>query len=261
VRRLAALALVVATALFACAGQAAPLTLGEARADKAIAAIHSVGVVSLVGTKVTVASFGITVFGNSRYDVDTPDWGLDAQVDDAVVDALSPRFHAVAIPLDPKAYQDRATDFFAAGAGQIRDLIRARPDSPDVDAYLMILPGSFTPAYPLRGGDTGLGLFHGAAYGDPPFAECLGLNTFLIDAKTGDQIYFAIWLGPPPEGSDAPWGGLPMRALPADFAPPSAGGMTPAQSHMLRDDFLSLIRASVGPSLMRARLLPHQIEA
>lgn len=159
---------------------AALLLAAPARAGDDYHDIHTIGVVSVIGSELTVKGIGVTVFGNDAHAEYVGRWNLDATVTQWIAAALSPRFKVKPLAVAPERRLD-CDDVLLC----VTDAVRQE----DVDAFLVVYPFPVDDPLGTNQRLRGLGLYRKAGlFGDAICGMYAMYRVAVIDAKSGSEI-------------------------------------------------------------------------
>lgn len=218
-----------------------------ASADK-LGNVHTVAIVSILGNEVDMQTGG-TRFDYADYKLQT-DWNLDALIHDHVANAVRGRFAVKDDALDARLFSTVKNSSGRAVWAQIRDILKAAPQKPDVEAVIVVHPNE-SPG-PLS---PGLGVIHEAP-------SWLGSGTTIVgatyalgiyDAKTGDRIDYGTGRYPASDtlsGYTFPW-----ETCPASIWADAEDKLTAKQKNGIRQELWSLITRSLPYALTNSGLI------
>lgn len=224
-----------------------------APSDK-FANIHTIGIISVIGQKLTLANIGFFRFTNSSDSVSITDWHLDARTSDEIGAVLAPRFTVKPVTYDPTIFADiQPRYFFGSREGEIGKRIQAI-GSNGVDAYVLVLPASF------QGRDgqindmlTGVGLSDHIG-GTTAFAH---YSVYVLNASDGTVL--ASGEGYSPE-RDLFRYVQPEQAVDTSLMPDSPGSFSPDQRSKVKAVIEGLIDESINHALADAELIDDSLK-
>jgi len=146
--------------------------------------IHTVAVVSALGSDITMQTYGATVFDNALYMLHA-NWSPDALVIQQIKAALGGRF-TIGNAVDPQAFANIAPGALGDMGSALRQRVLAQPKANGVDAYVVVVPDTVTlMGLSWRGLQVTRNL---ALFGRGGTSVNAYYMVEVIDAVTGDRI-------------------------------------------------------------------------
>lgn len=143
--------------------------------------IHSIGVVSVIGSEIMVKGIGVTVFTNNAHGDIVSNWNLDAGVTQWITIALSPRFTVKSIAV--------AQERWIGCEDVLQCVTDALPSDQGVDAFIVVHPTRIGDPLGTNQDLSGLGLYRKAGlFGDAIYGMYAMYAVTVIDARTGEEI-------------------------------------------------------------------------
>jgi hypothetical protein len=233
--------------LIACI--AAAFTCPASAADE-YGKVHTVAIVSTVGTNLILKRIGIMVFGNSETTVSPAQWKIDDLIAQKMTEALSPHYRVLPVTFD-SAKLEKCWDW--------EKCVAMLPPNPSVDVYIFVKEAEIY----MRGGNLdphGFGIYRTQV----PFSDDMNMLHVLyrvdvVDARTGDEIDHgtARLSDTVSLGEHMP----PTMPLNPPMLPNSDSQLSDAQLDLLRPMIVNLIQRSYVHALMNANLLPEGADA
>lgn len=176
----------------------------EAERNNPLDQIHSIGIVSAIGDQIQAKFIGVTIFANSEEEF-SPDWGLDAYVEQKIAATLSGRFVIKPIKAGSKALLLKRPVLLSSGDADLEAYVKSLPPDNGVDAYVIVrkrlVSDPFDHTNQLL---WGVGVYHHARLGGDPHAVLgnlsPGLSGHAADAAFPGQTAATI----PGFGHEAP---------------------------------------------------------